>query len=533
MRLMMSLIEAVLIITGAGSPEELGESEMERFETLAAHPVCINLASPARMRSCGLFSDYQIASLQDYISRTGDILSATELGTIPGFPPELAAALTHFVSFESHSPAGKRRSGRLRQDAMARAIVKESGLSYAAKYHLEYGESAELYLSDKENLTASAVIYGKRPWKTVLGDFNTRFGQGLLQWSGFSMSGFPSASSFSRNASGFSGTGSFSPSHRGLALDYSGRRFHLGGGVTTDGGILGTANYLGRSGSIGLNAISNAGKNGLSLDWKKGFGHLSTFGEAAWADGAAVLAGATWTPAYKTSASILLRYYSPSYSAAGAGAVRSSTKVRDETGIAAGFARKWLDCTVDMAIHPEKRRLRKSNYQQFKSVVNASPSFEWGSWALNPAIRWTERMQLSPVGDAYAAVWRHDLRVDLKASRGPLNGCLRLNGLQTANYKPGGLAYLELGYKTASDTSRFQAAVYLRGTICDTPDWASRIYSYERDLPGCFTVPAWYGKKKGLSLIAGISYQCRRCRQRLYFRASTNDIKLQYQIWIW
>ena len=533
MRMMMSLIEAVLIITGAGSPEELGESEMERFESLAANPVCINLASTARMRASGLFSDYQIASLQDYIGRTGDILSVSELGTVPGFTPNLASALALFVSFESHSPAGKRHSGRIRQEAIARAVMKEAGTTLAGKYHLSYGEKAELYLSRRESTTVSAVIYGKRPWKAVLGDFNARFGQGLLQWSGFSMSGFPSAGSFSRNASGFSGTGSFSPSHRGLALDYSGRRFLLGCGATADGSLLGCTAYLGGSGSIGLNAIHEAGRNGLSVDWKKGFGHFSTFGEAAWADGAAALAGATWAPEYKTSASILLRYYSPSYSAAGAGAVRSSTKVRDEAGIAAGFARNWLNCTVDMALHPEKRRLRKKNYQQFKSVVNASPSFEWGRWQFSPAIRWTERMQLSPAGDAYSEVWRHDFRLDLNLSRNGLQSRLRLNPVKNGDSRTGILAYLEAGYKTPSDSTRLRLSIFGRYTLCNTPNWASRIYSYERDLPGCFTVPAWYGKKKGLSLIVGLSYQGLRCRQRLYLRASTNDIKLQYQIWIW
>ena len=533
MSLMMSLIEAVLIITGAGSPEELGESEMERFENLAANPVCINLASTARMRACGLFSDYQIASIQDYIGRTGDILSASELGTVPGFTPKLASALALFLSFESHTPAGKRHSGRIRQEATARAVMKEAGTTLAGKYHLSYGEKAELYLSRRESTTASAVIYGKRPWKAILGDFNARFGQGLLQWSGFSLSGFPGAGSFSRNASGFTGTGSFSPSHRGLALDYVGRCFILGGGVSADGGLLGSATYLGRSGSIGLNAIHDAGRNGLSVDWKKGFGHFNTFGEAAWADGPSALAGATWVPEYKTTASILLRYYSPGYSAPGAGALRSSTKVRDEAGLAAGFARNWLDCTVDMAIHPEKLRLRKKNYQQFKSVLNANPSFEWGPWTLNPAVRWTERMQLSPDGDAYSAVWRHDLRLDLNFSRNGLQGRLRLNPVKNGDSRTGILAYLEAGYKTPSDSARLRLSIFGRYTICNTPDWASRIYSYERDLPGCFTVPAWYGKKKGLSLIAGISYQGRRCRQRLYFRASTNDIKLQYQIWIW
>ena len=533
MRVLISLLEAILLITGAGSPEELGESEMERFEALAAHPVCINLSGTARMRSCGLFSEYQIASLQDYIARTGDILSVTELGTVPGFTPDLAQALSFFISLESYSPAGKRNYKRVRQEAMVQSIVKESGSSYAGKYHMGYGERAEFYLSMRDKPVASVVIYGRRPWKAVLGDFNARFGQGLLVWSGFSLSGFSSASAFEKNASGFSGTGSFTPFKRGVALDWSGRRFSFSSGLSADGFALGSASWHGRSAEAGVNAFSQGGRNGISADWKAGFGHLALFGETAWAEGPAALAGLVWTPAYKTSAGVLARYYSPSYASEGAGAARSGTKVRDEAGISAGIVWKWLDCTADMAVHPERLAMRRNNYQQFKILMNARPEFGWRGWTLSPALRWTERMQVSPSGDAYKAVWRHDIRADLKASRGPLQGCLRLNALQNGDSRTGGLAYLELGYKTASDSARFQASVYLRGTVCDIPDWASRIYSYERDLPGCFTVPAWYGQKQGWSLIAGISYRTRRSRQRLYFRASTNDIKLQYQIWLW
>ena len=62
MRLLISLMEAILVLTGAGSLEELDESELERFEALASHPVCINVASAGRLRSCGLFSEYQAAS---------------------------------------------------------------------------------------------------------------------------------------------------------------------------------------------------------------------------------------------------------------------------------------------------------------------------------------------------------------------------------------------------------------------------------------------------------------------------------------
>lgn len=533
MKLLISLLEAVLLLTGAGSAEELSESEFERFEALAAHPVCINLASTGRLRSCGLFSEYQVASLQDYRERTGDILSLTELGTVPGFTPESVSALAWFISLESYNPAGAREKTRIRQEAMGRMTVKrgsgsqgDATVAYAGKYHLEAGERADLYLSWKPgaaaagssagNPTASLTVYGRRPWKLIAGDYNVRLGQGLLVWDGFVLGGYPSVASFRRNASGFSGTGSFTPGRRGLAAAYDGRRWQVSAGLFL-WGAAGSASWLGRSGSVGLNALWGRDGSGISLDWKKAFGHLDTFGEVGYTCSSgkpSVLAGAVWEPAYKLAISLLGRY-------------RPSA---DDAGVAAGFQRRWLSLTADLMVHPQKYRLRKNNYEQIKVIVDAAPEFACGSWVLKPMLRWTERMQLSPSGDAFQAVWRHDLRCDLKASRRWLQTCLRLNGLQTAGYRPGGLAYLEVGYKTPSDTARMQVSAFLRGTVCDTENWTSRIYAYERDLPGSFSVPAWYGRKAGLSLVAGVTCRRRKATHRLNLRASTRDFKLQYQL---
>ena len=529
MKILLVLLQALLLLSGAGTAEELDESELERYELLVFNPVCINLASANRLQTCGLFSAYQVASIQNYIRENGDILSATELATVPGFTPELAAAMKQFISFESYSASPSKHRHRLWQSFR----IRDANGQIAGKYSLQYGEKMELYLSHKQNLSASLAVHGKRPWKLVAGDFNVRLGQGLLAWSGFSMSGVSTVGSFRRNASGVSPTGSFSPSHRGLAADYCGRIWKTGAALDSRGSLIAFGAWQGHSSAIGINCISGAGSTGFSADASLNAGHFFFFGEAAWCNAPAALVGAIWEPAYKTAFSLLARYYSPGYAAFSAGAVRSGSKVRDEAAISAGISWKWLDCTADMSVHPERIALRKSNYQQFKSVINASPSFVWNRWQFSPAVRWVERMQLSPSENGYNASWKHDFRTDLKASRGPLQGCLRLNALKNADSRTGGLAYLELGYKTASDTARFQVSVYLRGTVCDIPDWASRIYCYERDLPGCFTVPAWYGQKRSVSFITGLSFRTRKCRQRLYFRASTNDIKLQYQIWFW
>ena len=79
-----------------------------------------------------------------------------------------------------------------------------------------------------------------------------------------------------------------------------------------------------------------------------------------------------------------------------------------------------------------------------------------------------------------------------------------------------GLAYLEGGRKT----DWFSA--YLRGTIFIVDNWDDRIYSYERDAPGNFTVPAYYGRGWSLSAVSGCKLRLGRGRAlKLYFRAST------------
>jgi hypothetical protein len=69
----------------------------------------------------------------------------------------------------------------------------------------------------------------------------------------------------------------------------------------------------------------------------------------------------------------------------------------------------------------------------------------------------------------------------------------------------GFLGYLEGGYKGAS------AAAYLRMTGFSIPVWAARIYCYERDAAGTFSVPAYNGRGIAASLVSS-------CKARLFHR---------------
>ena len=509
MKILLVLLQ-VLLLSGAGTAEEMDETEMEHFDCLASNPVPVNIASENRLHACGLFSNYQIASLREYIRTNGDILSATELGTVAGFTPELAAAMRPYLSFESYSRSTAPRSRRLRQGLTLRYAKG----SPAGKYRIQYGDIAEFHLSSRDRTLASLAVHGKRPWKIVAGNYNARLGQGLMLWSGFSMSGVPLSTAFCKNASGFSPSSSFTPSFTGIAADYCDGTLRGGAALNADGTAIASAGWMGRSASAGANFIHSKGLAGISSDATMNIGHCCLFAEAAFSGAPAGIAGIYWAPAYGASCSFLVRYFSPGYSAGHAGAVRTGSKVRDEAGASAAAQWKWLAASFDWALHPERLENRKNNYQQIKSVVDAQPSFNFLRWEFAARLRWEEKMALSPSEDGAVQEWRHYLRTGMKVSRKGFSTAARVD-YAVAGSLPhkGWLGSIEAGYKTpSSNPSALRLSVFLRATSCSTSAWASRIYMYERDIPGSFSVRAWYGNSCGAALVCGLA--CRKWKYR-------------------
>lgn len=633
-RILMDLLAAILALSGAGSAEEMGEEEMERYRHFAGHPLQINRLPAARLRASGIFTDYQLAAIEDYRARNGDILGPTEFALVDGIGSDAAEALVHFVSFEPAAYSGK---GRLRQDLTVRGGVRDKdGTEWltAAKYHLEAGRRAEFFWSSSRPYSAesfvpgtlSLALYGRGGASLVAGDFAARFGQGLALWSGFSMSGFSSVAAFRRNPTGFAPTGSFSPSLSGVAGEFSAGRWRFSAGVaspalrsflagkeSSDRALipLAAATFLGRRGQFGVQGVWRNGAV-VSADGVLGLGHWTLFGEAALSsrvvteDGygirrtrVAALGGVSWAPAYKVKFAILGRYYPSGFYSPLAGAVRSYSSFGNESGISLGAQWRRAELTADAALRPGPGSTGSglsafgSGSRHFKTVLNLSPVIPAGRITLSPAARWTERYR-----PADANPWHHELRTDLtlslpvssrpsarsasapsspsalpsvrdattlstsssatpgspstifqevpssvilsKAKDPPaatLRATLRADIVRSKGW--GRLFYAELGYVSEGFLS-----AYLRFTAFDIPEWADRIYCYERDLPGSFTVPAYYRRGRALSAVAGLklpSPQKRSARHSINLRASlvrypdgakppVTEVKLQYRI---
>ena len=64
-------------------------------------------------------------------------------------------------------------------------------------------------------------------------------------------------------------------------------------------------------------------------------------------------------------------------------------------------------------------------------------------------------------------------------------------------------------------------SIYLRGTLFLVDNWDDRIYSYERDAPGNFTVPAYYGRGFSVSAVGGSRFRFgirKKKTLKVYFR---------------
>ena len=486
------VLRAALYLTGADSPEQLDQSLLEELEALRSHPVPLNRASRARLLESGLLTPYQTATLGEYRSRSGDILSFAELEQVDGFGKEAVAALRPFLSLESdRAPGGTADDTlRFRHSALLRATLKDVG----GKYKLGAGR-VEAGATWKGEDGAFYGLYRLRKGKILAGDFNLRYGQGLAFWNAFQLSSLTTLDAFSKRAAGISPAWSFSRSgtHRGLAWDYTGRSWQWGAFAALDGTVGAHGHWLGYHGQAGVTLSLKK----VSLEGKYGFRGVDFFGEAAWQNHApAALGGCLFPLGSRWRGGVRLRGIPSAFSGRKYG----------EYGVSAGLAWRSDDrartatWTLDAALLPVPQK--DPGRKQLKTAALAS--WKIGeTWLLESRLTF----RLKSGEDSHT-----DLRADVTRTWDVWTVKARLNGVYDGH--AGLLGYLEGGWKPPDGTG------WLRFTFFSTPDWQSRIYCYERDAPGNFTVPAYYGTGCAVTVVGGWRKQWRRTVLKLYLRGS-------------
>ena len=563
-----SFRDAVLLLSGASSMEELSAEELERYEDLRRKPLDLNRCSRSRLLACGLFTPFQVASILEHRRQGGEILSLTELMLIEGFTSRKVDALRHFIVIRAEDgPIGAKKL-RPELDLELRGAVSvpvpdsrskdrgEQRTGYGSKLHLSLGQRAELSIVGRKSydsgrfgpVSASAVYYGRRYLgKVVLGAFNARFGEGLTQWSGFSLSSLSSVASFRKSGSGLSPSASFSPGMTGMAADFNLRRFTLSTAIgcapealaklglftkasgSTAPGIAALADlsWTGRLIHAGVTATCEA----AGVHFLGSLPNLSLFGETSltYKGAFSAIAGTVWTPEYARKFALQLRWFDPSIKGKNSGAAfgfelpdwcftldaryRADTRKQKYRGFLRYSKEIILPARprAPSSVPPPEVNLSEASLTDISSrPVTEQPSLVPEASASSASASVSEASASSALVSVparslivsarlaanYAPGEAHPTRVELRSELAFTSGAwkfsTRLDGIYCASFAFH--AFLEAGYLTPKLSS------YLRlgGFLID--NWDDRIWVYERDAPGSFTVPAYYGRGVHCSL---------------------------------
>ena len=479
------VVRAALYLTGADTPEALDGRLLDELESYRIRPLPINRASRARMLESGLLTPYQTAALEEYRSVSGDVLSFAELERVDGFGKEAVAALRPFLSLES-----VRRPGEAVRDTLVfhhSALVRATMSDVGAKYRLTAGRLEAAGAWKGQNGTFYG-LYRLGKGKILLGDYNVRYGQGLAFWSAFQLAGFSTLDAFSKRANGIAPSWSFNGAgtYRGLSWDYTGRHLQLALFGALDGTVGAHVGWLGRYGQMGLTATPKR----ASLDGKYGILGVDLFGEAAWSGkGFAGIAGTLFPLGEHWKAALRLHAIPTAYSG----------KKNGDYGLALGVSFK-SSLTMEAALLPKPKI--DTGRKQVKSTGLLSWTID-GNWLLESRLVYRWRNYESS---------RADIRTDATWSRGVWTVKGRLNGVHDGGF--GLLGYLEGGWKPPGGFG------WIRLTAFSTPAWQSRIYVYERDAPGNFTAPPYYGTGFSAMVYAGLKRRVGKTAFKLYLRGS-------------
>lgn len=499
-----SVVRAALYLSGAASEEEITADWIERLE--AARIIRVN--SP-RLKAGTILSDYQVACIQDYRARSGDILSYEELALVDGFSRSFVDAVRPFLSLESTSlPGAVPDSSYVHGTLLGRKT--SSAWGFKGKVG---GDSWRVGAARRGSTGSFYADVDISSGRILLGDFHTRWGQGLAAWTGFRMESLSSVDAFVKRATGMAPVWSYAPEsvHRGVAGEYSFGGIRVAA-YAGKGDFGAHADYLWRNGQIGLTLSQGKGSvdlkynlRGTTLAGEVAVGHhrIAALGaiRGKWAD--------VWKYAFQLRA-IPAAFAGKKYGEYGLASGLSWTADRrvslyGRTGFGSSVPALSASLTADAALLP----LTGKDPRRFQLRVYGIVQWQMdGVWMLDA--RFTERYRnYEPP--------RTDVRADVKLAAGPWKGTLRLEADHCAAW--GFLSYLEAGY----------SSLYLRLTAFSIPAWSARIYCYERDAPGTFSVPAYNGRGLNVSAYCSTSWMpfasgayrfWRRFRIKAYLRAA-------------
>lgn len=517
---------AVMKFMGVTDLEEVDMYEVERLSEYYYDPINLNLSSVSDLEKTGLFTYYQIVSFADYRTRHGDVMSLTELSSVDGFTQAMVAAISPFISLESRNVTGNMGQIACSQELAVRSGYKSNDADqymYGLKYRL-VSERVVLGTSASRAYDVGAhyptAYSGNVTWnyghgKLVAGDFNARFGQGLCLWNSAVFSGLSLPSAYMRKPTGIVPTNSFTGSSAltGSAVDLYAGKWKVSAMLAMPG-IKNLENVsfmpalnVARYGHYGMLSVTHMmsftdvfspfyriPQMKTSADASICIRGVNVFGEAAfdWVhQTVATVCGTDFMASEGLRMAMLLKYcpsegFSNDYGMAVSGEVNH--------GCLNG------NFSLEGSYYPEPKSKDAQTCCQVKAQTE---------WRHTFADKFMLELRVKERFRTWGFMFRTDLRIGAQYKTDIFTLASRFNVLSCD--KTGLLGYVEGGY-TCSGMSTF-----LRLGMFKVDDWDDRIYVYERDAPGNFNVPAFYGR--GLWTSAYLSSKPRQWL-KLYLRAS-------------
>lgn len=488
-------LRAAMYLSGASSEEEVPEAYVELVENSPRIRVNGKHLRP------GLLSDYQIASLADYRALHGDVLSFEELALVDGFGAEAVDALRPFLSLESSRLPGNRDTVKVKALALLRGTLT-TGLGTKGRVSGENWRAGGAWRS------GGGSFYGEytgRWGRVLVGDYNLRYGQGLACWTGFSMSSLSTVEAFVLKPSGITPAWSYTPAdNRGAAYEYSSRHLRAAVFASLQGNFGAHADWFWRRGQVGGTVLVNttgqasgaiipgSDRVSVSLDGRYNVRGADLAWEAAYKQKSFAAKAAFRIPLGPFRVAVQGRGIPSKFSGKkygeyglSAGMAYKSPKwqtLAGKTGFGSSVPRYQASLTLDASLLP----VPEVDPRRFQLRVYGTLL-----WQLHPA--WALELRVTERYRNYEAP-RTSLRTDLRLGIGP-SWLSTLRAEAVHCLKIGLLGYWESGYKGKA------LAGYLRITGFSVPQWDDRIYCYERDAPGTFSVPAYYGEGAAFSLV--------------------------------
>ncbi|MBR5034085.1 MAG: helix-hairpin-helix domain-containing protein [Bacteroidales bacterium] len=514
-------------------------------------PLNLNDAGEDILRQSGLFTPFQIASLLEYRKAYGALLTTEELQAVDGFSKEFVEEIAPYVVLRQEDVSSRRKV-----EIRSRYKLKKGteGVHQYNRFLMESGRVKAGLLAESDageiplvDYAGGYLEYQKGRWKALLGDYSACFGQGLAVWNAFSFTGASSPASVLKRPRGIVPYKSADETRalRGLAigcdmgggwsaalfasaagvdarveeggysslpvtgyhrtiyerkcknamreypaganLTFARDRFH--GGVTA---VAYTYSEHNRRKVMPYNQyqLYDGWHGNLSADILFSAGHWRFFAEGAVDSGLkpAAVAGAVFTPSYDFEMSALARYYDKAYIAPHAGAYSTISSVSNQAGAALSLLwrpfRGLLLTSFTEAVHYPWLRYRvDAPSQAFYEKAR-------GEYTLSA---WTISLQDNYVWQSSDGSRKHSLKGGVKVEKESWKASLRAG---MVIFTAGGVTESGSAISASASHSFFRSRLSVTAGVAyfDAASYDARVYIYESDLPGNFSLQYYYGK---------------------------------------